>query len=435
MGFFVKVPEGKVKLLMAPGGKFVTELISWKDHFVCAEDKVVDGKLYRVGDVVRCDGAIENELEAKEISPVFGNYFFKVPAWHSTCSYSIHWSKEHYRGKPDAVATQQSEKKEVLSDIDLKEQYFRSYIKRTTGAGSTKKNSPSSNRVEVKVQYLVVLRVVNPYNFIFYSPSNSYDGVLEILDNLIGDVLANISLNLAEKLQGGRDALWYGLQNPDNCEYGLQNYPELSKRERKDLEKKHRELWDKYKDTLSYPDKQTSVFRGLKFSEEITKEFPEWGIEITRVEIIDVTPPEEVLSSRQQLVAAEIEKELATIQKKTATVAGGAERERIIRELTPLPRLIKKLTKLGLAKSKASQIAQEVFESFLAGEKKGNLEKKIFKGLEGSSVASLAAQWQLGSKMAGSQQSPASTSAASAKSSTKKTTKRLKFKTSSGKWI
>ncbi len=408
--FFVNAPEGKARMLMAPGGKFISELVNWKNYFIVAESKRINGKLYQEGDIVERNGHLEYELEKKDISPLFGSYFLKIPGWHSVYSYKLEWSKHHYRGRPGEERNLE-ETKENLDYIDLKDQYFRSYITKTTGAPrfrqlESDKGEVSSNRVDVSLEYLVVLRVVNPYRFIFDSPENSYDGLLEVMDNLIGNIISQCQFNLTERLQGSREAIWHGLRNPDKIDYEKE-YPDLEISEREEVKNRDESLWEQYAGDISNSDQIKILFKGLKDSEEIRKKFPGWGIEISRVEIIEIQPPEEIKKERQKLIQADMEYELkkrerdmSEIEAETVKIMAEATGDKYLKEMNSVNEMVELFMKReGCSESEARKTAAEMFHTIIAGEK-GLLEKRIFEGLDGNSFAGLAAQFGIGVGMA-----------------------------------
>lgn len=418
--FFIEVPEGTAKIVLKPGGKFSRVLMNWKKYFI-AEESNSDESVSE-GDIVKKDGDIEKKIKKKRLNPILGTgYFLKIPFWESIYSYSFEWSDNHYRGKKeknneiDKIEEEQERKygkKEKFDYINLKEQYFRSHIEKTTGVHQrqkkTKKEGNSSNqevsfnRVDVKVEYMVTLRIINPYEFIFDSPENSYDAVLERLDNLMGDIISQSEFNLVERLQGSRDALWYGLRNPKHINY-KEEYSNISENDLEKLKKKHKEIWANYERDITNSEDVKTVFKGLKDQKLISETFPGWGIKIISegVEIVTVEPPAEIKENRKKLAKKDIEFELAQrdreiteVNAKANEIKGEGKRKEYAAQMSSIDDLIDKLIKRGLSPSKANETAEKAIQSLIAGDK-GILEKRIFEGLEGG-IAGLATQWEMG---------------------------------------
>ncbi|MGM0438995.1 MAG: hypothetical protein ACQEP3_00990, partial [Patescibacteria group bacterium] len=357
---------------------------------------------FRKGDILRKDKFEKKAEQPKEkkVNPIIGNYFFKIPLLEKVYSYELKWKKNHYRKGKDKNKGEKNT--ESFDYIDLKDQVFISTVDGTTGSPtgeeSTDLSETSFNRLDVKVEYLVTMRVVNPYVFLFDSPGNSFDEVMDYLDTRISDIISQCEVNLLKRLKGSGEALWWGLGNPDIDNYKEEYYPDLSEEEFKELEKKQKTLWSQYKKDISYSNNVNLVFKGLKNDPFITERCHEWGIEIDEesIEIKTVQEPEIIKQAREEAVEKEAEltktrteQKMAKVEAETEQIKGQGERNRKYAQMRAVDDLAKLFRKYGEPNPVAKAIA--VNKAHLAAEGE-NLKIVDINGLEGGSIANIAAQ-------------------------------------------
>ncbi len=396
-----KTEESQAKIIMILGGGFSKTVVNWKNYFL-NENGVIK--------------PVKNDVDKKKRQKgILGtSYFTKNPIW-SIYSYTIEWSENHYR------EGQKEKEKEDLDYIDLRPQYFRSEITRTTGAPQerdmvSKQKEASSNRVDVDVSYLVTLRVISPYEFAFDSPKNSYDAVLERLDVVMGKIISQCEFNLLERLQGSKEALWYGLRNPKKIEL-KKNHPTLSdqeveeirngntgfsgeeierfklKQEYPELEEeeieKMKKLWKNYARDISNSEQVETVFEGLRKEDLITESFPGWGIKIIKegVEIKEVQPPESIKERRKELAEKDMEMERKKRERDMEEIE--AEMNEIRAEGKSKAMKIKMNVISYLSEEIGDkEIAEKAFHTLIAADE-NSYEKRIIEGLvseEGSGL-------------------------------------------------
>ncbi len=325
----------------------------------------------------------------------------------------MEWKENHYRKGQDEKKGERNT--ESFSSIDLKQQVFVSSVDGTTGspagAESTDLTETSFNRLDVDVEYLVTMRVVNPYIFLFDSPGNSFDEVMDYLDTRISDIISQCEVNLLKRLKGSGEALWWGLGNPevkkDKSEYYRNEYyPEINDDEEFEaLQKKQKTLWAQYKKDISYSDNVEIVFKGLKNDRFIAEKCHDWGIEIDpeSIEITRVHEPETIKKAREEAVEKEAEltkrkteKKMAKVEAETAKIKGQGIRSKDYEEMRAIDDLAKLFRKYGEGSPLESAIM--VKKAYLAADK-GQLKEINIKGLEGGSIASIAAQLGIGKEL------------------------------------
>ena len=410
MPFLEKAPESKAKVITRLEG-YSRTLVSWKNYFISAEDK---GNI-RVGDIVKDQFDDEDERpEEESFGPLFGNYFLRIPFLEKIHSYKLEWKKNHYRkGQEGKKGVENTEEFEY---INLKDQVFASEVQGTTGSPAgektTDKSGTSFNRIDVTVEYLVTMRVVNPYKFLFDSPGNSFDEVLDYLDTRISNIISQVEPNLLKRMKGSGKALWYGLGNPDSekysdpSEYREEHYPNFDSGEEFDkMLSEQRALWSSYKRDISYSDNVQLLFKGLKNDEFVQEKAKEWGIEIDSkgIEIKTVDEPEIIKKARQEAVEKEVEidkikvdRKVAAIEAEKKKIEGQGERDRQYNEMRAVEDLARLFRKYGEANPVESAIMLK--RAYMAAEK-GNLKEINIKGLEGGSIASIAAQLGIGKEL------------------------------------
>ena len=408
--FFVKVPESRAIVLTKLGGYSKT-LVSWKDYFISGEDK---GNVQR-GDVVKRSKFKTTDEKPKEsgVNPTFGNYFFKTPILEKIYCYELEWKENHYRKGQESKKGQKNTEK--FDYIDLKDQVFASSVDGTTGSPvgeeTTDESETGFNRIDVTVDYLVTMRVINPYKFLFDSPGNSFDEVLDYLDTRISNIISQCEPNLLKRLKGSGKALWYGLGNPDSekyssiSEYKQEHYPDIKDDEFNEIVEKQRSLWSSYKKDISYSDNVSLVFKGLKNDEFVQEKAKQWGIEIDSqgIEIKKVNEPDIIKKARQEAVEREVEidkmkvdKKVAEIEAEKEKIQGEGNRQKRYAQMRSVDDLAKLFRKYGEADSVAKAIA--VNKAYLAAEGE-NLKVVDINGLEGGSFASIAAQLGIGKEL------------------------------------
>ena len=393
----VKVREGKAKLMMNPGERYSRTIINWSPYMEVAEDVEVDGKKLKKGDIVKRSEVSSNVGERIHLHIPFTAFFLKFP-WEKAFYYNLEMAENHEMAK----------KGERLNYLDLKEQKLESEIVRTTGAPASGKESKESSfgKVDVTVSYLVIMRIKNPYEFIFDSPSNGYEATLARLDNAVAQVISQCEQNLLEQMEGDSKALWFGIANPEKADYS-EIYKNMSNGEIEDLKKEHREIWKKYKQHISHSEDVDLVFKGIGDIKLVKEEFKKWGVKIIDqgIELRKVDPSEDFKKWRE-----EIKKEMMTKEKmkeklgqeeimaQIEKVKGQGKSDRYDVQMNLVNSIAASLAHSGYKKREAIPLAKEILETLIAGEE-GNLEKKIFKGLDGNNISSIAAQLELGRQM------------------------------------
>ncbi len=393
----VKVREGKAKLMMNPGENYKRTIVNWSSYLEVAEDMEINGEKFKKGDIVKRSEAPDGIVE-KENRGILGTGFFSKKPWESVYSYEVNLSENHdmdHKGKE-------------LNYLDLKEQKLQSEIVRTTGAPASGKESKESSfgKVDVTVSYLVIMRIKNPYEFIFDSPSNGYEAALARLDNAVAQVISQCEQNLLEQMEGDSKALWFGIANPEKADYS-EIYKNMSNEEREDLKKEHREIWKKYKQHISHSEDVDLVFKGIGDIKLVKEEFKKWGVKIIDqgIELRKVDPSQEFKNWREQIQREAMKKEemkqelgQEEIRAQIQKVKGEGKKMGYQEQMNLVNSIAASLAHSGYKKREAIPLAKEILETLIAGEE-GNLEKKIFKGLDGNNISSIAAQLELGRQM------------------------------------
>ncbi len=392
----VKVREGKAKLMMNPGENYARTIVNWKPYMVADQDYPKHG--FNKGDIIKRSKDTAQKVKEKKSPRIPGTaFFFKWP-WQKPFSYNVELSENH----------QMAKKGERLDYLDLKEQKLQSEIIRTTGAARIKKKKQESSfsKVDVTVSYLIIMRIKNPYEFIFDSPSNGYDAALDRLDNAMGQIISQCEENTLEQLEGDSEALWWGVVNPEVVKYDT-TYPEVKGKDLEKLKINHRKIWERYKDHISYSEDIDILFSGIGHSKLVAEEFQKWGVKIIpqAIEITKVDPSEDFKEWREKIQQAAMKKEemkqelgqeeiIAQMQK----IKGEGKSNSYQVQMSLVNSIAASLAHSGYKKRDAIPLAKEILETLIAGEE-GNLEKKIFKGLDGNNISAIAAQLELGRQM------------------------------------
>lgn len=175
---FGKVEEGTTRVIMSLG-QFDNIKMVWRGHFMDEDFNILREE--------EDDGRRRKKISGR----IFGGFFFMgLYPFKKIHSYSITWSSSHGRKEGKAGISEEFKK------INLKPEVYRSLVE----------NAETKERVQCKVEYLVTLRINNPYRFLFVSPDNSLEEALSQIDTLIRDLVGSYSFEKLYTLE--RQKIW-----------------------------------------------------------------------------------------------------------------------------------------------------------------------------------------------------------------------------------
>ncbi len=177
---FGSVKEGTARAIMS-FGQFHSFKMVWRDHFMDENFTVLrEGHDEAVG-------AVRKKITGR----IFGGlFYFGLFPFKKTYTYSISWSDKH--GRKEGIKGA----KEEFNEVKLKPEVYSSEIENA----ETKR----PERFQVRVKYLVTLKIENPYLFLFVSPENSLEEALSQIDGVMRSFVSSYSFEDLYKLKSAK---------------------------------------------------------------------------------------------------------------------------------------------------------------------------------------------------------------------------------------
>lgn len=183
--FFTFVEEGTAVIIVT-AGKFNKALIQWGGHTFDGEWNVIDGEEHHLFGGLRLYG----------LWPLLDVFIHRL-RWND-----IHKSEER-DGRIDEVRFHD----EIFDHVLLRPDVYWTRLQRA--------ETKPPERVPVDAEFVITMRVINPYKVLFVAPVNWIENVMTRLDALLRGFVANQSLDELIDIEGRGEALWKTIGNSD----------------------------------------------------------------------------------------------------------------------------------------------------------------------------------------------------------------------------
>lgn len=203
--FYTLVEEGTAKIILK-GGKFYSVIMQWKEYEFDAEWNVI-----KTG---RTSGGILGGLRFYGLWPVY-TILSKVFRWQDVQLVQGEEKLLFHEKEIDYVLV-----KPAIYGTDLK--------KAETGSSVASVGNPQGamERIPLDVQFLVTMRVVNPYMVFFNAPPNWNEKLLARLNAVLRGYIGSHSLDEILSKKGNPEDIWNDLNTDHEFEKSVKYFKE-----------------------------------------------------------------------------------------------------------------------------------------------------------------------------------------------------------------